>query len=158
MSELRGVVVGHGRLAAALVDAVERISGITGALTAVSNTDCDRGSLEQAIDRLLRVARPDGRPASVDQFLGDLPGCGVEVLVLAIERAVAEGPALVFIDMPSGSCLFAAMRKFQNIEGIEVVTGVNLAMLLEFVFNRDGAADQVAVRVAEVGGRAIGVR
>lgn len=123
MSTLKGVVVGHGMLAEALVDAVQRIAGAETGLVAVSNTDCDRGALEAKID-----------------------------------AAVGDGPALVFIDMPSGSCLFAAMRRLEGMPGMRVVTGVNLAMLLEFVFNRDGNVDEVAEHVVEVGARAVATR
>ena len=123
MSTLTGVVVGHGMLAAALVDAVQRIAGAETGLVAISNTDCDRGALEAKI-----------------------------------HTAVGDGPALVFIDMPSGSCLFAAMRRLEGMPGIRVVTGVNLAMLLEFVFNRDGNVDEVAEHVVEVGARAVATR
>lgn len=123
MSPLRGVVVGHGTLSAALVDAVQRIAGTDTGLEAISNTDCDRGMLEERI--------------------------------LA---AVGDGPALVFIDMPSGSCLFAAMRRLEGIPDTRVITGVNLAMLLEFVFHRDGEADDVAAQVVEAGRRAVAQR
>ena len=43
------MVVCHGRLAGALVEAAEQISGVTGALKAVSNTGCDRGELEERV-------------------------------------------------------------------------------------------------------------
>lgn len=123
MSTIRGVVVGHGMLAAALVDAVERIAGAGSGLVAISNTDCDRGTLEARID-----------------------------------EAVAGGPAVVFIDMPSGSCLFAAMHRLAAVSDVRVVTGVNLAMLLEFLFHREGAIDEVVAHVVEVGARAVAVR
>lgn len=123
MSTLRGVVVGHGNLAQALVDAVQRIAGADTGLTPLSNTDCDRGTLEA---RIL--------------------------------EAVGEGPAIVFIDMPSGSCLFAAMRRLEGKEGARVVTGVNLAMLLEFVFNRDGELNTVTNQMVDVGIRAVSAR
>lgn len=123
MSTLKGVVVGHGTLAAAMVDAVQRIAGADTGLTPISNTDCDRGTLEERI--------------------------------LA---AVGEGPAVVFIDMPSGSCLFAAMRRLEGKTGTRVVTGVNLAMLLEFVFRRDGNVDEVAEQMVQVGVRAVALR
>jgi mannose/fructose-specific phosphotransferase system component IIA len=123
VSTIRGVVVGHGNLAAALVDAVERIAGAGSGLVAVSNTDCDRGTLE------LRIA-----------------------------EAVQGGPAVVFIDMPSGSCLFAAMHRLVAVPGVRVVTGVNLAMLLEFVFHREGSVDEVVAQVVEVGARAVAAR
>src|SRR5690349_22389222 len=99
--ELRGVVVCHGRLAGALVDAAEQISGVTGALQPVSNTGCDRGALED------RVA-----------------------------EAVGAGPAVVFVDLASGSCLFAVLNRLRPVGNAKVVTGVNLAMLGDSGFNR----------------------
>jgi mannose/fructose-specific phosphotransferase system component IIA len=71
---------------------------------------------------------------------------------------VTPGPALVFIDMPSGSCHFAAMRRIQSLHDVRVVTGVNLAMLLEFVFHRDGDVDEIAAHIADVGARAVVAR
>ena len=120
---LRGVVVSHGGIAAALVAAAEEISGIVGALTAVSNSGLDRATLERQV---------------VD--------------------AVGSGPALIFVDLPSGSCLFAAMRQLPSHPDVRVVTGVNLAMLLEFLFHRKEPADAVARRVAESGVKGIGAR
>lgn len=123
MTTLKGVVIGHGTLAAAMVDAVHRIAGDDSGLVPISNTDCDRGTLEERI--------------------------------LA---AVGDGPAIVFVDMPSGSCLFAAMRRLQTVPNARVVTGVNLAMLLEFVFHRDGDVDAVVARLVDVGVRAVASR
>ena len=120
--ELRGVVVCHGRLAVALVDAAEQISGVTGALTAVSNTGCDRGALEE------RVA-----------------------------EAVGNGPALVFVDLASGSCLFAVLNRLRATATAKVVTGVNLAMLVDFVFHRTRPLDEAAAHAAVAGGKAIRV-
>jgi len=123
MSEaLRGVVVCHGRLAGALVEAAEQISGVTGALMPVSNTGCDRGTLEE------RVA-----------------------------EAVGAGPAIVFVDLSSGSCLFAVLNRLREAAAAKVVTGVNLAMLVDFVFHRTLAVDEAAARAAIAGGKAIRV-
>ncbi|HEY4100766.1 MAG TPA: hypothetical protein VGM20_07810 [Gemmatimonadales bacterium] len=123
MSAIKGVVVGHAGLAAALIGAVEQISGPASGLVAISNTDCDRGTLEERI-----------------------------------RAAATPGPAIVFIDMPSGSCHFAAMRKIQSMESVRIVTGVNLAMLLEFIFHRDGGVDELAERLAQVGAHAVTAR
>jgi PTS system mannose-specific IIA component len=120
---IRGIVVGHGTLAAALIGAAEQISGPNSGLLAISNTDCDRGTLEE---RIVTAATP--------------------------------GPALVFIDMPSGSCHFAAMRRMQSMPDVRIVTGVNLAMLLEFIFDREGDVNDVAARIAGVGARAVVAR
>jgi len=119
---LRGVVVGHGSMAAALVDATERITGERGVLVPVSNTDCDRGALE---DR--------------------------------VESAVGAGPALVFVDMAAGSCLLAVLKRLHDRSGVQVVTGVNLAMLVDFLYHRNEAPAEAARRAADSGMRAIKV-
>jgi mannose/fructose-specific phosphotransferase system component IIA len=119
---LRGVVVCHGPLAEAMIAAAEHISGVTGALTPVSNSGCDRASIER------RVA-----------------------------EAVGQGPAIVFVDMPSGSCMFAAMQTLKAIAGVKVVTGVNLAMLVDFIFHRDLPAAEAAERAVRAGAAAIKV-
>ena len=67
-------------------------------------------------------------------------------------------PAVVFVDMPSGSCLLAAVRRLAGAPGARVVTGVNLAMLLEFVFDRTLTPDQAAERAVATGGKAISSR
>ena len=122
MSELRGVVAAHGALAEALGRAVESISGITGALRAVSNTDCDRGKLEERI-----------------------------------HEAIGGAPAVLFVDLPSGSCLFAALSRFKTEPNVKVVTGVNLAMLVDFVFHREATPEAAAERAAATGTKAIKV-
>ncbi|HLG06878.1 MAG TPA: hypothetical protein VI383_12115 [Gemmatimonadales bacterium] len=120
---LRGVVVAHGELAPALIAAAEEISGLRGALVAVSNTGLGREALEQRV-----------------------------------MEAVAGQPAVVFVDLPSGSCLFAAMRRLASLAGVRVVTGVNLVMLLEFLFHRADPPEEVAQRAAEAGARGISAR
>ena len=121
--ELRGVVVCHAKLAEALIEAAEQITGVRGALVPVSNTDCDRGTLEE------RVA-----------------------------QAVNGRPAVVFVDLASGSCLFAVLNRLREAAGVKVVTGVNLAMLVDFLFRRSLPASEAAARAAAAGGKAIGTR
>jgi mannose/fructose-specific phosphotransferase system component IIA len=123
MSEpLRGVIVCHGVLARALVDATAQISGMTDVLVPVSNSGCDRGDLEARV-----------------------------------EAAVGTMPTVVFVDMASGSCLFAVLRRLRERDDVRVVTGVNLAMLLDFVFHRDLTPDEAAKRAVEIGEKAIRV-
>jgi mannose/fructose-specific phosphotransferase system component IIA len=123
MSEpLRGVVACHGRLAEALIDATERISGVSGALVPVTNSDCDRGLIER------RIA-----------------------------DAVGDGPAMVFTDLANGSCLIAAATLARKQGQVAVVTGVNLAMLIDFVFHRELSLAAAAQRFAATGQKAIRV-
>lgn len=118
--ELRGVVVCHGTLASALVQAAEQISGVNGALVPVSNTGCDRETLE---DKVL--------------------------------QAVGGHPAVVFVDMPSGSCLFAVLKRLRSEQSVKVVTGANLAMLVDFVFHRSLSPADAATRAAAAGEKSI---
>lgn len=75
-----------------------------------------------------------------------------------IAEAMGDGPGVVFVDMPSGSCLFAALHDLRGWTNVRVVTGVNLAMLLDFVFHRDLPVDAAVQRVVNTGARAIVVR
>jgi mannose/fructose-specific phosphotransferase system component IIA len=118
--ELHGVVVCHGKLAPALVEAAESISGVIGALVPVSNSGCDRESLEERV-----MVAVDGRPG------------------------------VVFVDLASGSCLFAVLKRLRTASGVKVVTGVNLAMLVDFVFHRSLSPEEAAARAVVAGGRAI---
>ena len=113
--ELRGVVVCHGALAGALVQAAEQISG-GHRFIPVSNMGCDRDTLEQ---RVL---------AAVDQH-----------------------PAVVFVDMASGSCLIAVLKRLRADQSVRVVTGVNLAMLVDFVFHRSLSPEEAASRAVAIG-------
>jgi mannose/fructose-specific phosphotransferase system component IIA len=118
--ELLGVVVCHGTLAGALVQAAEQISGLTGVLVPVSNTGCDRDTLEQRV-----LAAVDGRPA------------------------------VVFVDLASGSCSFAVLKRLRGVPSVKVVTGVNLAMLVDFVFHRSLPPADAATRAVAAGEKSI---
>jgi len=118
--ELRGVVVCHGPLAGALVQAAEQISGLGDVLIPVSNTGCDRDTLE---DRIL--------------------------------AAVDSHPAVVFVDLASGSCLVAVLKRLRSEQAVKVVTGVNLAMLVDFVFHRSLSPAEAATRAAAAGEKSI---
>jgi len=119
---LRGVVVSHGDLAGALVEAVAAITGQTDGLVAVSNRGCDRTAL--------------------DRRLAD---------------AIGDVPAVVFVDLPSGSCLLASASYLHGHEDVACVAGVNLAMLVDFIYHRDVTPAEAAQRALATGARAIKV-
>ncbi|MCL7928005.1 MAG: hypothetical protein M8860_09770 [marine benthic group bacterium] len=116
MSPTTGVVVAHGRLAAALVEAAEGIAGIHGALIPISNEDCGPDELR---DR--------------------------------VEGPTRTGPVVVFTDLASGSCTLASRAVGRRRDSFAVVTGVNLPMLLDFLFHRDMPPAELANRAAEKG-------
>ena len=116
MPDARGVVVAHARLAEALVEAAEAITGITGALLALSNQSVGPADLK-----------------------------------LNVSEAIGEGPAVIFVDLASGSCGFAANTAMRACPSVAVVTGVSLPMLIEFLFHRDMEPAELAGRLIEKG-------
>jgi mannose/fructose-specific phosphotransferase system component IIA len=85
-------------------------------------------------------------------------GADREALENRVVDAVGDHTAIVFVDMPSGSCMIAAMRKVAARDDIRVVTGVNLVMLLEFLFHRTEPIAEAAKRAAESGAKSIAQR
>jgi mannose/fructose-specific phosphotransferase system component IIA len=84
-------------------------------------------------------------------------GCGTEALAERLRDAVGTGPAILFVDLPGGSCLTSSVRYAKQHADIAVVTGVNLAMLLDFVFHRDIPPSEAARRAVDAGAKAIRV-
>lgn len=99
---VRGVVVAHAELAQALVGAVEAISGVRGALRAVSNE-----------------------------------GLGADELAEVIGEAAGGAETILFVDLAGGSCGLAGLQHVRESRGCAWVAGVNLPMLLDFVFHRE---------------------
>ena len=87
-------------------------------------------------------------------------GCGTEALGERLRDAVGQGPAVLFVDLPGGSC-FTSSARYAKLGGggaeIAVVTGVNLAMLLDFVFHRGISPAEAARRAVDAGAKAIRV-
>ncbi|PYO69048.1 MAG: hypothetical protein DMD69_04175 [Gemmatimonadetes bacterium] len=82
-------------------------------------------------------------------------GCDSGALTARVTAAIAEQPAVLFVDLPGGSCLTSSIRLAKGRTNVAVVTGVNLAMLLDFVFHRDLPPLEAARRAAEAGSKAI---
>ena len=82
-------------------------------------------------------------------------GCDYAALKERLGGAIAGRPAVLFVDLPGGSCLVSSVRFARGRDDLGVVTGVNLAMLLDFVFHRDRSPAEAVRRAVEVGARAI---
>jgi PTS system N-acetylgalactosamine-specific IIA component len=88
-----------------------------------------------------------------DVFIGltnrDLSAQGVEALMR--ERLAESGASVIFTDLPAGSCTMAARRIQREQPDIAVVTGVNLATLLDFAFHVESGDAQAVEHAADKG-------
>lgn len=93
---------------------------------------------------------------STEDMLTPLSNYGLGPDVLATEIAkLANGPTIVFTDLQSGSCGFAARRCLQNMPRLVVITGVNLSMLIYFVMNKEMPLEQLVPMLLTKGRQAI---
>lgn len=96
------------------------------------------------------VRRISGAPADALVAVSN-EGRSPDDLRAAIGEILGEGPVVVFTDLGAGSCTLAARLSCADRERVAVVTGVNLPMLLDFVFHRTLPIDELADRLVEKG-------
>src|SRR5437667_558260 len=82
-------------------------------------------------------------------------GCDTGARADRLNQAIDNKPAVLFVDLPGGSCLTRSVRLARGRTRVAVLRGVDLAMLLDFVFHRDLPPGDAAQRAAEAGSRAI---
>ena len=82
-------------------------------------------------------------------------GCDRAALQGRLDEAIAGRAGVIFADMPGGSCAFSAGAYVRDHPDVRVVTGVNLAMLLDFAFRRTATPGQAAARAVETGRHAV---
>ena len=78
-------------------------------------------------------------------------GRGPEGLLEALRTAVGDVPVVLFTDLNSGSCAFAARRIAIERPDTGIICGVNLPVLLDFVFHRDLPLQELVERLVEKG-------
>jgi fructoselysine/glucoselysine PTS system EIIA component len=83
-------------------------------------------------------------------------GVSPEMLAEDIRARLGSSPTILFTDLQSGSCGFAAHRVSRDHEDMVVISGVNLPMLLEFVMNRQLPLQELVPRLLARGRAAIG--
>ena len=82
-------------------------------------------------------------------------GLGRERMCDLVAELTLDSPTVVFVDLPGGSCLQAVITATRERADVALVTGVNLPMLLDFVFNRNVTAAEAAERATAVGTQSI---
>ena len=108
------------------------------------------GHGEFAAGLVSAVAQITGRG---DQFLAlsnqGMSGADVERSLR--EQLDLTGARVIFTDLPAGSSTIAARRLMRDRSDLVIVTGANLAALLDFVFHGEMAPDEAARKAADRG-------
>ena len=103
---------------------------------------------------------PEGMVSAVQQISGrgdvfralsnrGLSGDDIEARLK--QTADETGARVFFTDLPAGSATLAIRRMMREMPDVVLVTGVNLATLLEFVFQSDANAVAAAQQSVEKG-------
>jgi mannose/fructose-specific phosphotransferase system component IIA len=100
--------------------------------------------LVDAVDRISGVAKEALLPISND-------GKSPETLRAELEDVLEDGPTIIFTDLPSGSCALTARVCCTGDQDGAVLFGVNLPILLDFVFHRDMSLEELVPRLLEKG-------
>lgn len=95
------------------------------------------------LDALLGIAGS----AAEDLVAVSNRGRGPEELERIVDDVAGEGPVIVFTDLQSGSCATAARLSCHERGGRVVICGVNLPMLLDFVFHRTLPLEELVPRL-----------
>jgi mannose/fructose-specific phosphotransferase system component IIA len=100
--------------------------------------------LASAVERITGVGADVLRPLSNE-------GRGPDALAAEIAKVAGEAPVILFADLGGGSCAFAARKMALQRPGTAVICGVNLPVLVEFVFRRDLPLGALVERLIEAG-------
>ena len=102
---------------------------------------------EGMVDAVRRIA---GSAADALQPLSN-EGTSPAELKALIDGAAGDGPVLLFADLEAGSCGMAVLSTCHESGDRAVVCGVNLPILLDFVFHRDMPMDELVERLLDKG-------
>lgn len=78
-------------------------------------------------------------------------GCGPAELIDRIRHRSGDESVVLFTDMAGGSCAVAARKVAAQRPGTGYVGGVNLPLLLDFVYHRDLPLPELVERLVECG-------
>jgi len=114
---IRGIIIGHGSFAEAMLKTVEQIVGKQTEVEVISNKGLSCDSMTETINNAI--------------LNGD------------IEKTI------VFLDLPGGSCTISCYSLLKGKRKLNIISGVNLPMLIEFFMLREkySAEDLVTILI-----------
>lgn len=106
------------------------------------------GSMAQGlVDAVTHIAGPDPGSLVALSNLGRSP----EELGSLLDEMLEERPAVIFTDLQTGSCALVARFVSRKRGNRAVIFGVNLAILLDFVFHQDLPLEELVPRLLQKG-------
>ena len=102
---IRGIIIGHGEFARAMLNTAEQIVGEQPYVSIVSNKGRSCESLSKKIAAVINEGK--------------------------------NSETIVFLDLPGGSCTISCYALLKDKSDLNIVSGVNLPMLIEFFMLRD---------------------
>ncbi|RMD88063.1 MAG: hypothetical protein D6813_12695 [Calditrichaeota bacterium] len=101
-----GIILSHGPLAEAMVEACKCIIGEIDHLYALRCDDCSRDSLYEQLTHL-------------------------------VTSSEARDGVFIFVGLKGGSCWNVAARVVHEHDRVELISGVNISLILSFLMKRD---------------------
>ncbi len=101
--------------------------------TLVSGVVVAHGALAEALVAV--VAQISGAAEGLVAVSNE--GLGAEGLRMKVADHIDAGSTIIFVDLQGGSCGLAGLGVAKTTSNVAVLSGVNLPMLLDFVFHRD---------------------
>ncbi len=83
--------------------------------------------------------------------------CGSDIEELLKRTLLESGARVIFTDLQAGSCTMAARRVQREMDGVVLVAGANLPMLLDFALSRNEDLAAAATSAAEKGRTSVNV-
>jgi mannose/fructose-specific phosphotransferase system component IIA len=102
---LRGIIIGHGNFAEAMLRTAEQIVGEQDEVEVISNKGLSCDSMTDTIHNILSEGE--------------------------IDRTI------IFLDLPGGSCTISCYQLLKGEKQLNIISGVNLPMLIEFFMLRE---------------------
>jgi mannose PTS system EIIA component len=84
-------------------------------------------------------------------------GKSPESLAAEVENVIGTEPAILFTDLQSGSCGFAALRLSRSLPNVVVISAVNLPILIDFAMHRSLPIAELVQRLVQKGRASITV-
>lgn len=78
-------------------------------------------------------------------------GMSPDTLAAELRKHITDGPTILFTDLPSGSCGFAARRLCPDYPNLAVISAINLPLLLDFIMHPEEPLDTLVPRLLAKG-------